>query len=76
MHLSEVLTAGLLECFELNVRWPSEQKLRYRVAGTWYCPGCGIPMQVDENDVWCRRCRKHLNEFIFQLVELHPHRDW
>jgi uncharacterized paraquat-inducible protein A len=37
----------------------------------WYCPGCGI--RLDEHGV-CPRCRYHLRDLVYPLVETHGHK--
>jgi hypothetical protein len=38
----------------------------------WYCPGCGKPLN---RQLECESCDKHLRDLVFDLIELHPHRD-
>jgi rubrerythrin len=73
MSLSQKLEEGLIDCFILRVRKPKELKFPFIVGGTWFCPACGIKMFEKNGDVRCSQCNLSLNEFIHQLVELHPH---
>lgn len=72
MELSAVLRDGLVEVFVERRR--SAKRVAFRWGGQWFCPGCGVPMLVDDEHVRCPRCGEHLDEFVYQLVEIHPHR--
>ena len=39
---------------------------------SWYCPGCGVLLDIDMR---CPCCRLSLKDLHYQLVEFHPHRD-
>ncbi|UJR85093.1 hypothetical protein [Sandaracinus amylolyticus] len=71
MELSVAMRAGLVEIFVERRR--SAKRVGHRFGGEWFCPGCGGPMIVDDG-VQCPRCSEHLDELVYQLVELHPHR--
>ena len=55
-----------------DVRKPTE--MSYRVGVTWYCPGCGIAMDEADNNIVCSHCGGMLNDVIWDLIELHPHK--
>ena len=38
-----------------------------------FCPCCGVPMKTSDAHVRCDTCHEYLDEFIYVLVELHPH---
>lgn len=38
----------------------------------WYCPSCGCPT---EDNMSCPLCNQTLRDFLFTLVDLHPHAD-
>jgi rubrerythrin len=74
MELSSRLESRFTECYVSKSDRPRESQLPFRVGGTWYCPGCGVPTVEEDGFVRCPQCRLSLNEFIAALVELHPHR--
>jgi NADH pyrophosphatase NudC (nudix superfamily) len=74
MGLSPKMRRDLGECFVERSRAPKEMTLGFRVGSTWFCPGCGVRMEVEEGRVACPLCSSSLNEFIYELIELHPHR--
>lgn len=72
MQLSRVLHDRLTEVFVSRSR-----NARPRAAswgGRWCCPACGVVATTDGGHVRCPQCGEHLDEFLHQLVELHPHR--
>lgn len=73
MGLSNHLEQGLTECFVLKNRKPKEFKFSFLVGGKWFCPGCGVLTIEEDGFVRCPQCDFSLNEFIHELVELHPH---
>lgn len=73
MGLSQNLECELTECFILKNRKPKEVKLSFLVGGEWFCPGCGISMEEKDGFIRCPKCSLSLNEFIYVLVEVHPH---
>ncbi len=73
MGLSRNLEQGLTECFILKIRTPREKKFSFVVGGKWFCPGCGVSMFEKDGHIRCPQCDLCLNEFIFALVEMHPH---
>ena len=75
MPLSADLERRLRECYVDSSRLPRSEPLRYKVGGTWFCPGCGVPTrEASPGDVRCPVCGRALGEFLYPLVELHPHR--
>lgn len=74
MGLSQKMANDLNECFIIGSRQPSEREFNLRWGGTWFCPGCGVQMiEGDKGAVRCPQCHKNLCEFIYSLVERHPH---
>ena len=39
------ITRQLSDAFVTCVRSPSAEPLPYKVGGSWFCPGCGVPMR-------------------------------
>lgn len=74
MGLSQDMARRLSECYVTRTRLPAEPKNAARWGGTWYCPGCGIQAEEDDGAVRCPHCGLSMNEFLYPLVELHPHR--
>ena len=75
MWLSQMMERGLREVFVEESR-PAMVKPRregFRWGGRWFCPRCGVEMQEGQDSVTCPRCGKQLDEFIYELMELHPH---
>ena len=73
MGLSQHLERRLTECFILKISKPSELKFSVLIGGKWFCPHCGLQMIENDGFIRCSECELSLNEFIFALVELHPH---
>ncbi len=73
LELTRELGDRLRECFVSKSRKPREYKLDFQVGGNWFCPECGISTEEEDGCVRCPRCRSNLNEFMFSLIEYHPH---
>jgi hypothetical protein len=73
MALSEAMANGLAAAFVDRSVVPSDQPFTFRVGGDWYCPGDGTRMNELAGVVRCPSCHIALNQFIYQLVEVHPH---
>lgn len=69
MVMSHRLRDGLTDVFVTRVRPGLRNLDDVRLGGSFYCPGCGTAMQ----DATCSSCGGVLDEFIWQIVELHPH---
>lgn len=74
MHLSALLSRAFTDVYLLKTRPPENQPVNFKVDGPWYCPGCGIPAEAQNGSVTCSQCGQSLNEFLWPLVELHPHK--
>lgn len=71
MPLSQNMHNGLSEVFVARSRHAREHPLRW--GGRWFCPGCGVPATTSEEHVRCEKCGEYLDEFLYALVEWHPH---
>lgn len=69
MVMSRRLRDGLSEVFITRVRAGRRSRDDVRLGGNFHCPGCGTAM----HDAECPSCGGVLDEFIWQIVELHPH---
>jgi uncharacterized Zn finger protein (UPF0148 family) len=75
MALSKRMENDLYECFVSCSREPREREFEFVWGGTWFCPGCGDQMiEGAKGAVRCPSCQRNLAEFIYHLVELHPHK--
>jgi ribosomal protein S27AE len=73
MGLSAYVAEGLRACFIEKTRNPSDKQLTYKVGGRWFCPGCGVQMVEHAGLIQCPKCSRCLSEFLYPLVERHPH---
>lgn len=73
MEVTKALEKKLEECYVLKLRQPREGKFSSRIGGQWFCPQCGVLIQEQDGDLRCSSCHQTINEFIFSLVEFHPH---
>lgn len=74
MYLSQVLTERLKQCFILKNEKPKDLHFSFEVGGSWFCPKDGVEMIENNGYIKCSKCNLTLNEFIYQLVEVHPHK--
>jgi hypothetical protein len=72
MQLSKALNDSLSEVFVARVREARPRAFNW--GGHWFCPGCGVPATTEREHVRCDTCGAYLDEFLYQLIELHPHR--
>jgi hypothetical protein len=72
MELSHVLRDSLSEVFVARTR--DGRPRAFDWGGRWFCPGCGCPASTEAEHVRCATCGQYLDEFLYALVELHPHR--
>jgi hypothetical protein len=75
MPLSDHLSAALVDRYVLKIRASEHRPAPFRWGGVWYCPGCGVQAQERDGLVACHECGESLNEFLYELIELHPHKD-
>ena len=79
MGLAPELERRLRECYVTEIRQPKDVTFTYNdrphpIGGTWFCPGCGVQAQeLSPGDLRCPSCSRSLVEFIYSLVERHPH---
>jgi hypothetical protein len=72
MQLSRHLHDSLSDVFVTHARSARPWALKW--GGRWFCPGCGVEATADRQHVRCEKCGEYLDEFLHQLIELHPHR--
>jgi hypothetical protein len=76
MGLSKDLEKRLVECYVEETRLPRSLPLNYPVGGKWFCPGCSLEVKESlPGKLQCEHCGKYLSEFIYALIERHPHLD-
>jgi predicted RNA-binding Zn-ribbon protein involved in translation (DUF1610 family) len=75
MEITKALEKRLRECYILKVREPSEIKLYFSDNSQWFCPECGLSTQQEKGVIRCPGCKRSINEFIYSLIEHHPHFD-
>jgi hypothetical protein len=79
MELSQRLFSGLRECYIENTRSPKDITFTHNgkahpIGGRWFCPACGVKIAEAITGVLkCPKCTRSVVEFIFDLIELHPH---
>lgn len=76
MTLSPKMERGLRDVFEDRSRSSEPTPRQWKVGAGWFCPGCGVPMHEEAGTLSCAKCGESLDEFLFPLIELHPHRSW
>jgi hypothetical protein len=74
MPLSPRMQQSLIECFVDRTRMPRDSASSHQIGGAWFCPGCGVRAEENEGRLVCPSCSRSLNEFVYPLIELHPHR--
>jgi hypothetical protein len=72
MPLSRHLHDELSAVFVHRARSARPRSLDW--GGVWFCPGCGVEATTDQQHVRCGQCGEYLDEFLYELVEIHPHR--
>jgi hypothetical protein len=75
MPLSNRLSAAFEDQYVLKIRATEYRPAALRWGGVWYCPGCGVRLEERDGLVACHECGRSLNEFLHELIELHPHQD-
>jgi uncharacterized Zn finger protein (UPF0148 family) len=73
MELSKDLERRLREVYITKSREPRGKTFIFGVGGKWFFPQCGIQTIEENGSVHCPNCKPSLNEFIFTLIEHHPH---
>jgi rubrerythrin len=80
MPLSQVLQKRLIECYVDHTATPKAVPFTYNskphpVGGDWFCPECGVKIEeTSPGEVKCTICGHYITEFIYQLIERHPHK--
>jgi predicted amidophosphoribosyltransferase len=75
MPLSERVSAAFVDTYVLKIRANEHKRTALKWGGVWYCPGCGVRLQEQDGLLACRECGRSLNEFLYDLIELHPHKN-
>jgi hypothetical protein len=81
MPLAQELADRFRECYVTQTRRPRDVVFTYRgqphgIGGEWFCPGCGVAArEATPGDLRCPACSQSLVEFIYSLIERHPHFD-
>ena len=73
MALSKSIERRLVEAYVVKCRVPSESQAKFRWGGSWFCPGCGVSAKESEGRVRCPQCLLSMNEFLYELIQVHPH---
>ena len=71
MPLSRALHTALCEVFVDRSR--DARAIAVNWGGDWFCPRCGGRAETADRHVRCLACGQYLDEFLYPLVELHPH---
>src|ERR1022692_516017 len=74
MILSKQLSNSLFETYVRRTHQTTPRAFSFKVGGRWHCPGCARRLLEREGFLNCDLCGLSLNEFVYSLVELHPHR--
>lgn len=75
VHMARLLHASFVE---RSVPPKQPVAIKFRMGGTWFCPGCGVQMQEASgtNGVICPKCGGNLGPFLYELIEFNtPHRN-
>lgn len=81
MEFAPELEQRLRECYVEQTRKPRDFVFSYagrpaRIGGDWFCPGCGVAAKESTpGDLRCPTCSRSLVEFVYSLIERHPHFD-
>lgn len=75
MEITNELEKRLTECYILKLREPLKKQFSFLISGDWFCPQCGVPIREQDGRLVCSLCNLSINEFIYSLVEHHPHFD-
>jgi len=74
MPLSPRMSEIFTDIYVLKNRPSEHRPITFKRGGLWYCPGCGVPAEERDGSVTCNQCGQFLDEFLWHLIELHPHR--
>jgi len=73
MELSPLMSSHMKKYFNENKSVPYPAEANPSNEASWFCPGCGVKMDVSDGSVTCPECHRSLNPFIRQLTELYFH---
>ena len=73
MQLSKHLSSRLMNCFVLKTEEPSDHQFKIKLGVNFFCPGCGVRTVEEDGYIRCPECHLSMNEFVFRLIEMHPH---
>jgi rubrerythrin len=73
MGLSKKLKDALTDVYELGARPPKPNRFDF-TSGRWFCPKCAVHLeQAASGKYECPTCNRTIGEFVYELVEFHPH---
>jgi hypothetical protein len=73
------LADRLCDCYRDEKRKPKDTVFTFNgkphpIGGSWYCPGCGVEIpEISPGNLTCPVCSRSVVEFVYALVEGHPH---
>jgi len=73
MELSPLISSHIKNYFIYKSSVPYKAEMNPPNEAIWFCPGCGVKMNVSEGIVKCPKCGQSLNPFIKPLTELYFH---
>ncbi|MCJ7773942.1 MAG: hypothetical protein MUP22_12515 [Desulfobacterales bacterium] len=73
MELSPIISSHIKKYFIDKLSVPYEAEPNPPNEAAWFCPGCGVKMNVSKGLVTCPKCSQSLNQFIGPLTELYFH---
>lgn len=71
---SEHLTNRFNECFLHKTSVPTDFKFPFNSESQYFCPSDGVKMILEDGFTKCPICSLTLDEFIYHLIERHPHK--
>jgi tRNA(Ile2) C34 agmatinyltransferase TiaS len=73
MYVSRLLEGRFRDIFERSLR-PTREVPHDAKSGHWFCPGCGLQLKLAEDGLYrCPKCGQTIGEFVYALIEFHPH---
>ena len=74
MGLSPAMRRDLEACF-VGGDCPPNRPWQFRIGGHWFCPADGNAMTEEaQGSIRCPSCARYVTNYIYDLIELHPHR--
>ena len=74
MPINALVSKAFTDVYILKIRTAEQRPVAFQMGGPWYCPGCGVPAEMRDGSLTCNQCGQSLDEFLWHLIELHPHR--